>query len=101
MAIQHEIEALIVDTPVTWILQIIGTKPLSRKQRKKSCPTVFPPLVLNIIELGKRHVTEQKKEKHHMGFIYCRIVCDNVQVVLIQTSCSIMKSVVSNEQKKM
>ena len=99
MAIQHKIEALIVDTPFIWILQIIGTKPSSKKQRKKkSCPTILPPLVLNIIELEK--TCDRRKEKHHMVFIYCIIVCDNVQFVLIQTSCSIMKSVMSNEQIK-
>jgi hypothetical protein len=44
MTIQYEIEALIVDIPFMWMLQIIGTKPSNRKKRKVM-PLVLSSLV--------------------------------------------------------
>jgi hypothetical protein len=63
MAIQHEIEALIVDTPIICLLQIIGAKPSSKKQRKDHAPSPCFSSQNRYPRVSQRGMTKKNQNK--------------------------------------
>ena len=51
MAIQHEIEALIVDTPLHEYFKQFGIKPQTKNKEKIMLPVLIPLVYRDIIEL--------------------------------------------------
>ena len=70
MAIQYEIEALIVDTPLHEYFKQFGIKPQAEKEKKKIMPPVLTHLVDKDIIESFEETWESKEKAQNIQRVY-------------------------------